>query len=1060
MKKSLLFSAAALMAFGTMFAETWKAETVFNYGVTQDGVSTAMPDIDGGVKELGWWSSGQKTDPNLVCNQSNARFAVGHNGKFYTIDDKQNAIVAIDANGTTKYVDIPSRVDGKWNGTAINVDDAGNIIYNYCFTDAKKSITEWGMVDATTKQVYNVTMSDEAFDALKITTAAGKATRLDCIGHIIGDVRTKAYAFVTFLNSQTVALFTFTGDGTKPTSLTGKNVQDIIFLAATNGPGGNTTACASTSFEEFEKEGGVIPQNHRFYVPVGVVGPIQPGVAPGFEDGYIGKWYDIDGTETWYIGNLPMGNRGYAGLATFELRGKRYIVRNYVDATMAEVFNNWKQVMTFGIFDVENGECVASWQDSYYNNGNTGSGALSAEVVDDNTVNVYTFVSTSTAGETPATAPGCYGAMVKFTVTDDVEDPKHELQGAGTEADPYLIGTPDDLCAAHLYIPQGEVADYVYFKQTADIDMAEADYTKWQALNGWGGQYNGKFIYDGDNHLIKNFAPGADREPVDKVGGYYDGSIFGVLRGTVKNLGVIDADVMSDGNFDGAGIITDYSGQGGVAAEITNVFVTGKVAGNKRIGGIAATAGAASTYTEVYAVVELNADGCETGGILGKLSGQTLEIDGGYVAATITGTPKDQGLIAGGAGTLKVSDFIVIGEGAAFGGGEVAVSQYATLTDDAKAEIQDLATFDEGKMLNGMPTFDWVNLAGGADEPNIKGTGTAADPYLIATAADLCEAHNLIPQDVAGDPIYFKQTADIDMKNADYDKWQALNGWGGQYNGKFVYDGDCHVIRNFAPGADRAPVDKEGGYYDGSIFGVLRGTVKNLGVIDADTKSDGNFDGAGIITDYSGQGGVAAEITNVFVTGKVAGNKRIGGIAATAGAASTYTEVYAVVELNADGCETGGILGKLSGQTLTIDGGYVAATITGTPKDQGLIVGGAGTLIVDNFVTIGAGVAYPSTVTATIDDVVSPKFDSYTSQAQQCIQDMDSFTDGKELNGMPTFNWMTEDQISGVDNVVVDGADEAAPAVYYNLQGVRVENPANGLYIKKQGNKVSKVVIR
>ncbi|MDE6403307.1 MAG: hypothetical protein K2K86_05835, partial [Muribaculaceae bacterium] len=74
-------------------------------------------------------------------------------------------------------------------------------------------------------------------------------------------------------------------------------------------------------------------------------------------------------------------------------------------------------------------------------------------------------------------------------------------------------------------------------------------------------------------------------------------------------------------------------------------------------------------------------------------------------------------------------------------------------------------------------------VAGASEEPNIQGSGTAADPYLIATAADLCEAHNLIPQDVAGDFIYFKQTADIDMKNADYDKWQALNGWGGPYNG-------------------------------------------------------------------------------------------------------------------------------------------------------------------------------------------------------------------------------------------------------------------------------------
>ena len=47
-------------------------------------------------------------------------------------------------------------------------------------------------------------------------------------------------------------------------------------------------------------------------------------------------------------------------------------------------------------------------------------------------------------------------------------------------------------------------------------------------------------------------------------------------------------------------------------------------------------------------------------------------------------------------------------------------------------------------------------------------------------------------------------------------------------------------------------------------------------------------------------------------------------------------------------------------------------------------------------------------------------------------------------------------QKSGVVNVEFD---TEAPVEYYNLQGVRVENPANGLYIRRQGNNVSKVVL-
>lgn len=43
-----------------------------------------------------------------------------------------------------------------------------------------------------------------------------------------------------------------------------------------------------------------------------------------------------------------------------------------------------------------------------------------------------------------------------------------------------------------------------------------------------------------------------------------------------------------------------------------------------------------------------------------------------------------------------------------------------------------------------------------------------------------------------------------------------------------------------------------------------------------------------------------------------------------------------------------------------------------------------------------------------------------------------------------------------IDEIV---ADENAPVEYFNLQGVRVAQPANGLYICKQGNKVTKVTL-
>lgn len=55
-----------------------------------------------------------------------------------------------------------------------------------------------------------------------------------------------------------------------------------------------------------------------------------------------------------------------------------------------------------------------------------------------------------------------------------------------------------------------------------------------------------------------------------------------------------------------------------------------------------------------------------------------------------------------------------------------------------------------------------------------------------------------------------------------------------------------------------------------------------------------------------------------------------------------------------------------------------------------------------------------------------------------------------------SWNWYTLGAGAGVENVATESAD--APAEYFNLQGVRVNNPENGIFICRQGSKVTKVV--
>lgn len=69
-------------------------------------------------------------------------------------------------------------------------------------------------------------------------------------------------------------------------------------------------------------------------------------------------------------------------------------------------------------------------------------------------------------------------------------------------------------------------------------------------------------------------------------------------------------------------------------------------------------------------------------------------------------------------------------------------------------------------------------------------------------------------------------------------------------------------------------------------------------------------------------------------------------------------------------------------------------------------------------------------------------------------------TGSRELKHQLNFSLNPADFVGGstaIEDIDTDSAN--APVEYYNLQGVRVENPANGIYICRQGNKVTKKVI-
>lgn len=150
------------------------------------------------------------------------------------------------------------------------------------------------------------------------------------------------------------------------------------------------------------------------------------------------------------------------------------------------------------------------------------------------------------------------------------------------------------------------------------------------------------------------------------------------------------------------------------------------------------------------------------------------------------------------------------------------------------------------------------------------GTGTEYDPYIIKTAKHLDNMHNLDWSQSATQPIYFKMEADVDMAGR---MWKPLNSVS-PYNRHLHFDGNGYLIKNLTSiGTDYA-----------SLFGVLCGSCKNLGVVNARIENQGR--GVGIIAGYCGVKGPNAPtgtIDNCFTSGTVKAVDIVGGIAGNIG---------------------------------------------------------------------------------------------------------------------------------------------------------------------------------
>lgn len=644
----------------------------------------------------------------------------------------------------------------------------------------------------------------------------------------------------------------------------------------------------------------------------------------------------------------------------------------------------------------------------------------------------------------------------------------------GSETNHYLISSPYDLTDMGAILTR----DAFYADLAGDIDMAGIAYKPISVPAT-------AIHFDGKQHVISNLS----------ISNTAYAALFYSFNGSVKNLGMENANTKAS-DWGTAGTIIGYARN----ALIENCYATGSTSGFYAGGLVAGIeTNGKLTVRDSYAKVNVSSSMPNhgfVGGISGPANaGSTVVIENCYASGSVKAPQAAGGIFAGpyagatlaeGAVTVKnvaawcsevtantnhaiapgvVSENAIAWNGMKVGGAVVA---------DGHSALYLQSTVDGwdayNNLIGGMPALAWQN----ATE---KVEGVETNPYRISDAAGLCDMHNKIVSDMK---VWFVLEDDIDMAGVK-DYVPAIGADGSNYAGEFDFDGQYHEIKNFAPDAK---------YSYMSLFGVVRGDVRNLGIENCNIVS--NSLGAGVLGGYGSHGGIDCNIDNVWATGSVKCTAAYaGGLIGTNAGNLTITSSY--FNGNVEGTYAGGLVGRAR-TGVTLRNCYAAGTVVGSINAGGL----AGTdrtadqasIVLDDVIAWNTSVdnRYPEeTVMALAENDATTTAHAVTT----LNHDTDKVAVWKEMkvngtsvsNGMSTYNlllkatawdafderlkdhmpalsWQKPDELisTGVETIDTDGTD--ATPEYYNLQGVRVESPESGLYIVKRGNKVAKEIVR
>ena len=524
--------------------------------------------------------------------------------------------------------------------------------------------------------------------------------------------------------------------------------------------------------------------------------------------------------------------------------------------------------------------------------------------------------------------------------------------GSGTASDPYEIASAEDLIAL------GDTPeDYdKHFLLTRDIDLSGqssegaliAPDTGAVDETFEGTPFTGAFV--GDGHVIRNLH-------ID--GGEFVG-LFGYLgRGAViHDLGVENVTV--NGSADWIGGLVGYNDHGSVSC----CYSSGAVTGTDYVGGLVGN-NYAGTVSTCYSTATVTGRGIYAGGLAG--GNVYASLSDSYSTGAVTGDNSVGGLLGYNYGCLSncYSVGAVSGTGNSIGGlvasslfsrGVVACywdvetsgqTSSARGTGRTTAQMQTNITFQNagwdfvGETDKGAAEVWQMGAAGGyprlavfeGREPvKPAGQGTAAQPFLITTAAELAsvryrpEAHYRLDADLSLAGISFNQAV-IPSFSGHFDgnrhTIRDLDIRGAGYLGLFAFLGARARIENLAleDGSVKGSED-----YIGSIAGLSCGSVANC-------YSVAGVEGFNMIGGLLGSahGGTTR---NCYCMGSVSGNFYTGGLIGEP-ADSIVRRCYSTARVSAEA--PGGLVGiDLASRVTSSIWDVEASGVTGSEGGAGL----------------------------------------------------------------------------------------------------------------------------